>query len=160
MKSYYLIFVLLILIYLNKNNIDKFTSIDNKYTKYKLTNVLKTDIFREFLQNLNDSFTQNVNEEYIKSGLTSPIKQIILCDNKIKKNIEERSIKTVFGKINKSGCMNKSIHLCEKTDPFLYVTENTYAYFPTKLESLYKTQNLPTYTSLSCFRKINACCSN
>lgn len=202
MKQYIYGLLLVIIIYIiiypfintNKYKIkEHFTQYEEPYKQQIISYTPKKSDYMEFLGNLNDSYHTYL-QKYKKDSKL-PLPQKLLCDDKIKIQIQKSSLQDAFNKINvnelmkkynldttgttgtthikdytkdyeldkfikpvNKDCLYKSNHLCELTNPMLYLSENKY--FPPRwIFKPYKNTNLPKHIDLKCWNNMFNCCN-
>ena len=184
-----LLIVIILYIFLYKVRTEHFENYDYDNDNYKsklLTYNPKKDVYMDFLGNLNDSFKQHLNKANEKTGYA--IKQKILCDDRVKIEIQNKALNDAFSKVEKTDiskesdmfvknndittenkiefvesanreCAYKANHLCELTNPMLYLSERPY--FPPRwIFKPYKNVPLPKHTDLKCWDNMSNCCKN
>lgn len=172
---FYLIIVL-VLLYLF--TLQKETYINSEYKLQKLPYKTKDDVYMNFLGNVNDSFREYLKE--ISKDSNSPIRQKALCDDRIRKEIQSKALIDAFKQIQEKdidkdstlfdtnvpkmfnlssdrSCGNKASQLCEKTEPMLYMSQNT-SFPPRWIFKPYKDISLPKHTDLKCWSNMLNCC--
>lgn len=143
---------------------DAFTEDTNAYlddyTIYKLDKriALKPQRYLTFLSNVNDSLKSQMPKTAAFRGS---------CDDKVNERVQNESLKDAYTKLDTDGvlkaqfsrdpCIAYAHHLCQFTDPSLYLTE-TKTMAPRWLVNTYKNQELPTHVSLNCFNSNYNCC--
>jgi hypothetical protein len=174
-----LVFILFYFFNLNS----KETFVNSNYKNQRLPYKVKEDVYMKFLGDLNDAFNIYVKEANKDSK--SPIPQRVLCNDIIRKQVQTKALINAFKKvpekdINKDSqlfdnsipkdskirfivndnrtCGNKASHLCELTNPMLYLSQNTY--FPPRWIGPYKDTPLPKHTDLKCWNNMLNCCKN
>jgi hypothetical protein len=173
--------IIILLVILNKSNTrEDFTLNDIKYKEQKIKYPIKEDLYMNFLEDLNDSFKKNIDK--INTNKKSPIKQISLCDNKVKIEIQRKALNQAFSKIpsdskeifnspvfdkspseldfidnSKNKCLYKANHISEYTNPMFYLSQNIY--FPPRwIFKPYKNIPLPKHTNLKQWTSMYNCC--
>jgi len=176
-----IVFVIVVLFYLYLyKNIEGFESIQSiKYKNKLIEYPIKQDVYMNFLGDLNNSFKKNLDNVTINKNL--PIKQVALCDNKVKIKVERKALNDAFEKIpsdskeifnspifgklpseleftdnSKNKCLYKANHISEYTNPMFYLSENIY--FPPKWIGPYKNTPLPKHTNLKQWSNMYNCC--
>ena len=156
----------------------------NEYKQLRKINYpIKDDYYMNFMGDLNDSFNKYLKE--VNHNSKSPIKQRALCDDRIRIKVQTNALKDAFQKVPQKEidkeselfdknipkiskidfkvdenrtCSNKSSHLCERTNPMLYMSQNPY--FPPRwIFKPYKNIPLPKHTDLKCWNNMNNCCN-
>lgn len=172
---FYLI-IFLILLYLF--TLQKETYINSEYRLQKLPYTTKDDVYMNFLGSLNDSFKEHLKE--ISKDSNSPIRQKALCDDRIRKEVQSKALIDAFKQIQEKdidkdstlfdtnvpkmfksssnrSCANKVSQLCERTEPMLYMSQNT-SFPPRWIFKPYKDVALPKHTDLKCWSNMLNCC--
>lgn len=156
----------------------------NEYKQLRKINYpVKDDFYMNFMGDLNDSYNKYLKE--VNKDSNSPIKQKALCDDRIRIKVQTNALKDAFKKVPQKdvdkesklfdqnipesskldfkvnedrACSNKSEHLCERTNPMLYMSQNPY--FPPRwIFKPYKNVPLPKHTDLKCWSNMNNCCN-
>ena len=155
---YLLILILILTLILVNTNLTE-TFVNHEYQRQILKYKPKDDAYMDFLSDLNSSFKENLDKATDLNGQITPIKQKVLCNDTIRKDIEIKSLKMAFDKIGtgKADCAYKSNHLCELTNPMLYLTE-TKNFPPRWIFKPYAKVALPKYTYLKCWNNLMNCC--
>jgi len=132
----------------------------NDYNIYKLDNFtsLKPQRYLTFLSDVNDSLKSKMPKTGSFRGS---------CDDKVNERIQNEALQDAYTKLDGGGvlkaqfsrdpCVIYASHLCEFTDPSLYLTESK-TMAPRWLVNTYKDQALPTHVSLNCFNSNYDCC--
>lgn len=156
----------------------------NEYKHLKKINYpVKEDVYMNFMGDLNQSFNKYLKE--VSKDSNSPIKQKALCDDRVRIKVQTDALKDAFKKVpqkdidkeselfdknipksstidfkideNRS-CSNKASHLCERTNPMLYMSQNP-RFPPRWIFKPYKNVQLPKHTDLKCWNNMNNCCN-
>lgn len=153
-----------------------------KYKEKKIKGPLKQDLYMNFLGDLNNSFKTHIDKASINQNL--PIKQKIMCDDNIKKELQTKALNDAFHKIpndskevfdspvfdnkhneldfvdsSKNKCLYKAHHISEYTDPMFYLSE-TKNFPPRWIFKPYKDIPLPKHTNLKQWSNMYNCCKN
>jgi hypothetical protein len=181
MNSIYILIILFI-VYILYTTYESYENISD-YDIYKLKYKVKDDEYMNFLGNLNDSFKKYLQEA--TKGSSTPIRQKILCDDKIRQQVQSKALIDAFKTVKEKNidydsnlfdknippyskipfsiedenqvCRNKASQLCERTDPLLYLSQNT-NFPPRWLFKTYKNVPLPKHTDLKCWSNMLNCC--
>lgn len=176
-----IISIIVIIIFIKPNINEDFTDINTiKYKdtyKNKSVKNLKKDIYMDFLGDLNNSFKVHLDNH---NDSNSPIKQKVMCNDKIKIDIQSSALKDAFNKVpsdidifnspvfdkseskldfkdnSKNQCLYKAQHISEYTNPMFYLSESIY--FPPKWLGPYKDIPLPKHTNLKQWSNMHNCC--
>lgn len=176
------ILIILFVLYISYTTYESYENITD-YDIYKLKYKVKDDEYMNFLGNLNDSF-KNYLQEATK-GSSIPIRQKILCDDHIRQQVHSKALLDTFKTVKEKNidddsnlfdknipnysklqfniedenqiCRNKASQLCERTDPLLYINQNT-NFPPRWLLKTYKDVSLPKHTDLKCWSNMLNCC--
>lgn len=160
-------------------NYDKHDKYDKQIIKYPV----KEDVYMKFLGDLNESYDKYLKE--VNKDSNSPIKQKALCDDRIRIKVQTQALKDAYSRVpekdidkdselfdknippqlkldfdikNNRTCSNKASHLCDLTNPMLYMSQNTY--FPPRwIFKPYKDVPLPKHTDLKCWNNMLNCCN-
>ncbi len=183
--NYLYIILLIVFIYFISSSVETFKNQDD-YNQYR-TKILKItpkkDDYMEFLGNLRDSYDKYLKEETKNSN--TPIRQKIMCDDRIRKRIMSQALNDAFDTVKPLSvedsqlfdknipdiskvpftltqktdrqCPNRSSTLCERTDPMLYMSQNT-RFPPRWIFKPYKDIPLPKHTDLNCWNNMLNCC--
>lgn len=167
----YLLIVFIIILVIITNLLDrsseKFESIKPLNLEYKKI-ILPNETIKNFKKDNYMNFIRNVNNKLEEKLQT--------CDNNnlksdaLKFAFEKTPLENSYSKIEKTVwdpiptgipnndmCVNKSVNICEFTDPNLYVTSNQ-IYFPPRWIGPYKNDTLPKHTDLNCYNRMYNCC--
>lgn len=168
--------------FVNTNVINPNISYNEYKQLQKIKHPLKDDYYMNFLGDLNDSYNKYLKEANKDSN--SPIKQKALCDDRIRIKVQKDALNEAFQKVPEKNidkdsqlfdkeipdsskidfpiienrvCGNKASHLCELTNPMLYMSQNPY--FPPRwIFKPYKDAPLPKHTDLKCWNNMLNCC--
>ena len=107
---------------------------------------------------LQDGFDKiNVTNLLKKYDITNNTINNTINDTNIKNYIKDYEIDTFIKSKNKD-CLYKSNHLCELTNPMLYLSENKY--FPPRwIFKPYSNVPLPKHIDLKCWNNMFNCCN-
>ena len=175
-----LLFILFILFICKISNNETYTNIN--YETQKLPYKVKDDVYMSFLDELNNSFKKHL-EDFNKNNI-SPIRQKVLCDDHIRKEVESKALIDAFKKVpekniqkdsvlfninipsnidftinDKRECANKASYLCDITEPMLYISQNT-NFPPRWIFKPYSDVDLPKHMDLKCWSNMLNCCKN
>uniref|UniRef100_A0A6C0H770 Uncharacterized protein n=1 Tax=viral metagenome TaxID=1070528 RepID=A0A6C0H770_9ZZZZ len=133
---------------------------EDNYKNYKLDNFtsVKPQRYLTFLSDVNDSLKSQMPRTGAYRGS---------CDDKLNERIQNEALTDAYTKLDGGGilkaqfardpCFIYANHLCELTDPSLYLVESKIM-APRWLVNTYKNQALPTHVSLNCFNSNYDCC--
>jgi hypothetical protein len=132
---------------------EKFSLYDDPYLIN--TNELKENRYLSFLSKAHDAFK-------LKAPRKGPFRGT--CDDKVNVAMQREALKTAFKdtsrdldeKFPKDPCVAISNHLCEFTDPNLYLSESRFP--PRWLMKTMKGQTLPMQTNIPCYNRTYDCC--
>lgn len=177
--------------YTNVNNQSTYRLATNNITskighlKILLENkILKEDHYMDFLQNLNDSFNNELTKLNGNNTSQSPFKQKALCNPNTNKKVLSKALTDAFNKesndfnkvqlatinqliskdpaifksqIDNDVCVRKADTLCQRTNPFNYIN-NAKNTFPPRWLGPYKNVELPKETDPNCWNQMYSCC--
>jgi hypothetical protein len=192
MEQYILGLLLVIVIYIIIAPFTKkehFIQYENPYKQNILSYTPKKNDYMNFLGNVNDAYHKYLNK--YKTTSSTPLPQTLLCNDRIKLEIQKNALQDGFDKINVTNllkkyditnnntekedsikdyeidtfiksknkdCLYKSNHLCELTNPMLYLSENKY--FPPRwIFKPYANVPLPKHIDLKCWNNMFNCCN-
>ncbi len=141
--------------------VDEFTQNLNRdplhYKELLIPTTTKQQRYLSFLSELNDNFKNKIPQ-------TGPFRGT--CNDKLNQVLQNESLKEVFNKQVKSNnlenefkrdpCIAVSNHLCQFTDPKMYLSESQIP--PRWLMKSLRDKPLPHHVDLSCFNRTYNCC--
>lgn len=147
----------MILLYFKINLKEQFSN--NYYLSKKLQNNIPNRPIMEFLGDLKKNYDEDLYSRAQDYG-SGFHKQKLLCNYKIRKDIENKAVDKSFSKLNEpnyNNCIDKATYLCEFTKPEMYLSDNKY-FQPRWTFKPYKDQAIPKATDLNCWNRIHDCC--
>jgi hypothetical protein len=168
--------------FVNTNVINPNISYNEYKQLRKIKHQLKDDYYMNFMGDLNTSYNKYLKEANKESN--SPIKQKALCDDRVRIKVQKDALNEAFNKVPEKDldkdsklfdknvpesskidfyvgknrvCGNKASHLCELTNPMLYMSQNPH--FPPRwIFKPYRDVPLPKHTDLKCWNNMLNCC--
>lgn len=152
---------LILYFFKTKPSVDNFDPLAH-YKQLLIPTTTREQRYLSFLNNLNTTFKS-------KMPQTGPFRGT--CNDKINQEIQKQSLKEVFHNqltdnkhlgiqddFKRDPCIAVSSHLCQFTDPMMYLTESQMP--PRWLMKSLKDQPLPAHVDMPCFNRTYNCCKN
>jgi hypothetical protein len=152
-----LIIVALGLIFFYWGRACKDNFINSKYDKYVIETPKREQRYLAFLGNVHNAYNNKLKtlaEDERKKGR---------CDAIVSEQLENDALASAYKdtpnvpQLHKDKCISYAAHICEFTDPSIYLPDNPRA-IPRWLLRSFETEEAPKNVDLNCFRSTYACC--